>query len=529
MAATDAHKWTSVSYGDDQSLQRIVTPQREYMIRPPGPQPLTSTWYAKQDRALQKSNDMGGMFVWSRDNWKLADQGITAKQYTSCPLSVICGYIYARELRYRNVFEMMRVINPDGTYVPCKVFIDCDLKSAECADYRARGEKFHRMFLIDFREFMAAQVDVDFADPEKTPILPMDSCDQKKWSMHYIVSGIMFTNCYHVGAMIRRFRMYVIEKYGHPDEGADNPYFYVNLVKDAIVDGIKQYFIIDLSIYTPMRAFRLLGNCKYGKPTLLVPYGKSSDSTLKQDYNYPLEEMLRYVVQDPILAQTCKIFSVTEHDGSTPQSMSSSRVAGPNAIRTLRSSRVTSAAIATGRDRASNLEQHLPLPRSIADELCGLVHGMLPQVRLNPCSAKYRPNLMDIIIGQDSGSLYCFTSERAHSSNGNYFVFHLTTGVFKQLCFKSACKGTRHRTNMRVTERTQWKLSAAMKGVMRDFLTRAACSFYAPIHTRQICTLFKDLRAMIPPDYDETVEDAENIESMSDIASLIHGSRPDPV
>ena len=105
------------------------------MVRLPIVQPKTLFWYTKQARAQQISNEYDGMFIFQRDDRKAAARGIVAKNYTTCSLGVIRKYIYSRPNPLeRNVFEIVRVSNPDDTFVPCKIFIDCDLKSDECAD-----------------------------------------------------------------------------------------------------------------------------------------------------------------------------------------------------------------------------------------------------------------------------------------------------------------------------------------------------------------------------------------------------------
>lgn len=493
------------------------------MLKLPKVVPKTLFWYTKQERALQISNEYGGMFVFQRDDRRLAMQGRVAKNYTTCSLAVIRKYIYSRQNPLdRNVFEIVRVSNPDDTYVPCKIFIDCDLKAEECDDYESRGIRFHELFQKDMRDFLVENVDADYADADEIPILAMDSCDSKKWSMHYIIGGIMYLNCFHVGAVVRRFREYVIEKYGHPDtSGVDNPYFYTNLIKPFIPDGIKKFFIIDLSIYTPNRAFRLLGNCKYGKKTLLIPYGASREN----QYNvvYSLSEMQSFIIQDPELAETCKIYEMTEHDGSTPRSRASSRIyIGTKEGKASRKRLISSGGLTIPRGAKGNAAMSIPFPRSFAIEICNIVHGMLPQVFLNPMSAKYRPNLMDVIIPQKSSSLYCFTSQRVHSSNSNYFVFHLGRGEFKQLCFKATCVTRRSANAKQVAEQSQWSISPAMNLVFRDFLRREVCSLYAPVRNASILTLFRDLNTLIPIEYkDEDQDDVIDDEVSTEISEIL--------
>jgi hypothetical protein len=491
--------------------------------------PKTLHWYTKQDRALQISNEYGGMFVFQRDDRKLAMRGIVAKNYTTCSLAVIRKYIYSRQNALeRNVFEIVRVTNPDDTYVPCKIFIDCDLKSDECSDYATRGPRFHELFQVDMREFLVKTVDADYADAMKTPILSMDSCDAKKWSMHYIIGGIMYLNCFHVGAVVRRFREFVVEKYGHPDSpDNDNPYFYTNLVKEFIPDGIRKFFIIDLAIYTPHRAFRLLGNCKYGKKTLLIPHGASRENQYEQIFS--LEEMQAHIIQDPELAETCKIYEMTEHDGSTPRSRASSRIfVGTSGGRIPRGKLISSSERALVRCGGGNAEISIPFPRTFANEICDIVHGLLPQVYLNPSGAKYRPNLMDVIISQKSTSLYCFTSQRVHSSNGNYFVFHLGRGEFKQLCFKATCVARRSTNLKHILEHSQWQITPAMTMVFREFLRREVCSLYAPVRGASIVTLFRDLHKLTPSDYNDASpeDDASEECNTDDLGAILQTALP---
>jgi hypothetical protein len=178
------------------------------------------------------------------------------------------------------------------------------------------------------------------------------------------------------------------------------------------------------------------------------------------------------------------------------------------------------------RDRFSNDEISIPFPRQYAAKIAVLFNGLGLRIELNQGIAKYRPNLMDVIINQSPTKLYCFTSKRFHSSNSNYFVFHLGIGVFRQLCFKATCRAMKTMQPSAVSEATTWAITPGMMLVFREFLQQQVSSFYPPFSKRHIAVLFRDLSKMMPKDYnDEDLQDTdESTENNADLSTLLQSA-----
>lgn len=88
------------------------------------------------------------------------------------------------------------------------------------------------------------------------------SSNEKKFSWHVVFPQIVMQNNYHCGAIMRRFEIFLLNKYG--DNHQTNPYY---ILKNT---GMTD-FIIDRAIYTIHRVFRLLFNTKGGQKRPLKP------------------------------------------------------------------------------------------------------------------------------------------------------------------------------------------------------------------------------------------------------------------
>lgn len=487
------------------------------MIEMVGVNDATLSWSARQDPVLKTAMDAGGMFVWARDDRKLSNVTKGTKNYATCSLAVMRQYMFSRRSPVmRNVYEVLREKNPDGTYVASKIYIDCDLKKDECDLFDIRAKAFRDVFPTDMREFLAKYVDPDFLDEHKTPLISLDSSSSKKWSMHYIFGGIMFCNIYHVGAVVRRFRDYVIEKYGNPGTCGTNPYFYTNTQKKMITDGFSDKFIIDLGVYTRNRVFRVMGNCKAGKSSMLIPEYIPRET--QHSVTFSLRQLQDSIVQDPVLALKCKIYTMEESDGSEPQSRSVSRifVGGRGVARLLkRGSPAANAPVVV----ASNTLVHVGFPVSVAEKLCEIVHTLHPQITLIPQGAKYRPNQMLVILNQSARCLRCLVSDRTHTSPGNYFVFDLVRGRYKQLCFKQTCRSIRE-SRTETACRSSWSFPPAMDTVMREFLAHSNASLFAPMLPSELASLFAHIACVMPADYVDDVKSDED-DTLTDLDDLL--------
>lgn len=457
-------------------------------------------WFPVQKDAKDRSEAQGGMFIFSRDKQRGHIKGTEpTKEFATCSLTVIHKYMYSREhAQQRNVYEILRDSYPDGSPVPSKLHVDVDINEADCDDFAERGRRFHAAFLPDLREFLAATVDSDFADEAKTPMLCMDSTTPTKFSMHYVMGGIMFTRNWHVGALMRRFCLHVIEKYGAP-EVSDNPYFFHSKRAKFIVDGRSATFAIDLGIYTTNRAFRMLGNCKFTKNNMLIPEGM--DRAQQYSRKFTLQELLNSIVQDPVLAEKCKIYSMTEPDGTEARSRSVSRVrifATP--LSTGPAARLLERTPDAGqRAKSQSTEQVVIVPPKTAEAFCRLLHELHPQVSLAPGNVKYKPLEGKFIVPHARNSFYCFTACRNHTTAPNFFVVSCMDGTYNQLCLKTGC-------NASANPHKPWPMPPAMRAIADEYLAKPACSGSPGIGLASVFGMVSDVEQMIPEGYVGTQE-----------------------
>jgi len=446
-------------------------------------------WYTTQEPAMASSDAQKGMFVWSRDDWRTG-----TKQYASCSLAMIRRYMYNKEPGKRNLFEIIRECGPDGTPVPAKIHMDCDIDRDDCADFVERGAAFHAVLEADLRAFLVEHVDPMFGDRQKTPLLCMDSSSATKFSMHYVMGGAMFYNNYHVGALMRAFREHVASKYGEPDAGHANPYFFENARRKYIVDGRMSSFVIDM-IYTRHRAFRMLGNCKYGKNVMLLPVGL--DRAKQNAYVFGLGDMRKALVQDPVLAEEGPVFSVREMDGSAPQSKGISRTLRniDGAVpRGLIARRVNLATEPRGGAGMGGAVSELRIQREYADAICAALCLAQPRTRTGG-TVKYRPWEMMFIVPCDRASMYCHVAERYHTTSACYYVLLYCRGEYRARCHKTECAARARGGG------TTWPLTPRIREAIEDFLGARACTARPPVDAGGLASMLLDIEAQIPGGY----------------------------
>lgn len=447
---------------------------------------LTLAWFTTQGPAMARSNEQGGMFVWSRDDWRTG-----TKQFTSCSLAMVRHYMYNQPVDKRNLYEIIRECTPDGAPVPTKIYMDCDIDREACSEFMEKGRVFHAIMETDLREFLVARVDAVFGDASATPLMCMDSSTEKKFSMHYVMSGAMFTNNFHVGTLMRAFREYVAEKYGEPDQGHKNPYFYENTKRRFVVDGRMNSFVIDM-IYTRNRAFRMLGNCKHGKGVLLLPLGLNRAQ--QATYVFGLGDFRRALVQDPVQAVTGPIFSVREPDGSEPQSRGCSRT-----LRTI-DGVVPRGAIGWRTDIATEARREARLPgrqeslrvsREHGNAICTALGLIQSRTGLAAYSVKYNPYEMVFIVPCEKASMYCYIAARYHTTSACYYVIAYSRGEYHARCHKTGCKN----------EKKTWPILPRLREALDRFLASRECTTRPLVEVGGLATLLRNIEAQIPADY----------------------------
>lgn len=132
-----------------------------------------------------------------------------------------------------------------------------------------------------------------------------------KFSWHVLFPEIVMQNSFHCGAVFRRFELWIVNKYG--DDTSKNPYY----VKDK--SNLVSY-ILDRSIYTNNRVFRLPFNTKAGqmrhfKPHIISKYDVVTKEFTTQDMNKaktPDVILLESFLQYPLNYDSFDFFSCCE-------------------------------------------------------------------------------------------------------------------------------------------------------------------------------------------------------------------------
>lgn len=395
-------------------------------------QPVALEWCQTQDAAVRISEAHPHYFIFAKD--RVPSKVANSKKYTACTLPRIHKYITTMQPEYRNVYEVLR------PGVPSKLYLDCDVKLSQDSDFRP--EVFSSVLEPDLRMFLSSEVHPDFDDSRVTEFAFYDSSSTTKWSQHLVVNGAMFLNNYHVGAIVRRFRDYVIKKYGHPDQVfAKNPYFIAPKNTAVSTDGVRREFVIDLTVYTRYRVFRLPGNCKHGRTAFLVPAqpGVTLQETtaLQRQFRLSLEELQRGLIQDPMEAVKCKIHAVKENDGSLPDSYSVHRNYGGFARRaraarschTFAAGELSIQSQTRARKTFCNYKLMLLLAQMIEKcEKQEVVHR----------SARYLPDILTVTLPVRGRR--CAVRGGIHTNANVYYNVNLINRTYTQHCFSSRCE-----------------------------------------------------------------------------------------
>lgn len=206
--------------------------------------------FYKKKEAYEYSDANGRIPVFSVDN----SNNQASKAY------IVTGYVkwwenystIAPEKRY--AYE---VVLPD---MPCHLYVDLEAEFSSNPELKDKIEVRFLELLNELKQFMYNMYVASSKLLDKTRFVILDSSKSTKFSKHCIVKipQVLFKNNYHCGALIRRFQIHILNKYG-PKE--TNPYFVFPENEDKRDPQFKQ-FLIDMGVYTKGRDFRLLGSYK---------------------------------------------------------------------------------------------------------------------------------------------------------------------------------------------------------------------------------------------------------------------------
>lgn len=188
----------------------------------------------------------------------------------------------------------------------CRQFFDLDAPKTEENKDKIEYVKnnLHNDFFNFWNDMVTAnefgcKVLLDRRDHEhKNKTLPItmntySSSSDIKFSWHIIFPEIVMQNHFHCGAICRRFEIWLINKYS--DDTTKNPYYITD--KKGLVN-----LIIDRSIYTNNRVFRLLYNTKGGQKRPLKPDLQSKYNITTKEIE--LKEMIRYSSPDVLMIES---------------------------------------------------------------------------------------------------------------------------------------------------------------------------------------------------------------------------------
>ncbi|GAX81169.1 hypothetical protein CEUSTIGMA_g8602.t1 [Chlamydomonas eustigma] len=229
------------------------------------------------------------------------------------------------------------------------------------------------------------------------------------------------------------------------------------VVKDKSDNPEVYCCVVDQAVYSRMRHFRMLWNCKGGKMAVLQPTGRYGTSDLPPD-TLPSALFLQSLICN--VHPSAKLLKV-------PGSMLQSSLDGLVLARTDRPTLLEGRVAAWSRHEF--MEYHPANGRAVkiswvygADEVqqqsCTTLYGIaLRAVRFVECLATTRARqeakVRSIAYCGDAatvsygmigpGSHYCLRVGRAHRSNHVYFMLDFATGVHCQKCYDPDCTGFR--------------------------------------------------------------------------------------
>ena len=268
----------------------------------------------------------------------------------------------------RNGYECIR------KGIPCHLYIDLDVDQ----------KKYPSIKVVQIWHFLEKWIDLILVqhmlinESDITKHIQF-SCNEDKGSMHiiYNIKNRIFKTNAHVGAFMRCVREAVERETPEHMSIFDNK-------------------LVDMSIYTKNRLFRMLGCTKYGQ-----------DRYLTDGNPYTYENWVKTKVQ-PLNADNIKYIDMVEIDGSEP-SYSGHGASG---------STITP-------DDISYLK---PLFEHIESQF-------------NTRITRYHEFPMTMIIACNLKTKHCNFKGEAHSKNTPYIIVNLANNVYSYRCHSAKCKG----------------------------------------------------------------------------------------
>jgi len=234
-------------------IEKLVDDYMEYNI----PISHPTRFYCEDKKVFYKKKPA---YEYSNRNGRLPIFSVDISNEHASKAYVVTGYVKWWE-SYTNIEPIKRyayeVVLPD---VPCHLYVDLEAEFSANPDIPSVIEKRFVELLAELKEFLYSMYIAPNENLDKARFVVLDSSKSTKFSKHCIIKipGVLFENNYQCGALIRRFQIHILNKYG-PKE--TNPYFIFPENEEKHNGEFKQ-FLIDMGVYTKGRDFRLLGSYK---------------------------------------------------------------------------------------------------------------------------------------------------------------------------------------------------------------------------------------------------------------------------
>lgn len=147
----------------------------------------------------------------------------------------------------------------------CHIYVDLEFSKKENKDLD--GQKVTALFCELMFRFLREEIG---APEDAVGCVCMDSSSSSKFSAHLIIrlSGCCWVNNFHVGALMRQFQVYTLDR-GYSRR--DGQLWAWRSEEKDFSDPDEKDFVADMGVYTTRRQFRLCYSSKAGQARHLVP------------------------------------------------------------------------------------------------------------------------------------------------------------------------------------------------------------------------------------------------------------------
>lgn len=344
------------------------------------------------------------------------------KAYVVADYDTMLQHMQALPLERRTFYEVLL------TDLPCHIYIDIEVERSfnEQIDPDAVTEAFTSAFL--------AYIDVHpITRGIPCRMEEMDSSSANKYSKHYLakLEGHMLASNYCVGALMRGFErwlsfggkgwIFADKEHTMPDPSA----LHAISASDRSIPGSPMYawkddskqkriFVVDLSVYTRRRLFRLLGNTKLNKNRPLV----HKDQLSELDPAVFARTLVQYTPV-PVVP-----LHILEWNGSEPKSTSDLHKHMEDVPeKTYERNRVASRSLKRTWDETQ------------PDTLVGCAEIVSDMIERYHAPKVRQTSVRGLSITLFCEGRWCENVKREHESNHVWYYVNLTSFTYHQCCF----------------------------------------------------------------------------------------------